>query len=177
MPRRTAGGARQDCGRNKFWTCGWHAPAQLERVFLGHLSHPSTHGQTSLTVPPLQLPLFCPTHTAGKHGASRPQRANARRLRKKAALCARPCRVPPGNELSGFPDLGRKSRQGLRREDGACGQTPGFRATMTSPQSHRRSVVSNSRSCAANACAAHKSTMSRPKSWYARAPFSRRGSP
>ncbi len=33
---------------------GWHAQAQLERVFLGRGTHRNDHGQTNLTVPPSQ---------------------------------------------------------------------------------------------------------------------------
>jgi hypothetical protein len=35
--------------QRRFWTHGWHAQAQLERVFPNHRND---HGQTSLTVPP-----------------------------------------------------------------------------------------------------------------------------
>jgi hypothetical protein len=51
--------------QNRFWTCGWRAPGQRERVLPDYRTHRNDHGQTSLTVPPPQRPRSCRTRGRG----------------------------------------------------------------------------------------------------------------
>ncbi len=52
------GGCTTRLWQSRFWTHGWHAQAQLERVFLGHRSQRNDHGQTKSDRATPLLPLF-----------------------------------------------------------------------------------------------------------------------